>query len=115
MNKLDEAKINLKKTIERLEKAVDKKLIQQKDTPALEVAKKMQGLQDDLSKKLTELEDKKDEINYLREQNAELQAKIGEAQHESFVLESKNRETADKIDRVISQVKNYLTDKGLAS
>ena len=115
MNKLDEAKINLKKTIEKLEKAVEKKLIQQKDTPALEVAKKMQGLQEDLSKATSELDDKKDEISYLREQNAELAAKIGEAQHESFVLESKTRETADKIDRVIIQVKSYLVEKGLVS
>jgi ribosomal protein S20 len=32
MNKLDEAKINLKKTIEKLEKAVDKKLIHAKNS-----------------------------------------------------------------------------------
>lgn len=112
MNKLDEAKINLKKTIEKLEKAVDKKLIHKKDTPALEVVKKMKSLQEDLSKTQTELDDKKDEINYLREQNSELQAKVGEAQHESFVLESKNRETSEKVDRIIMQVKSYLVDKG---
>jgi chromosome segregation ATPase len=113
MNKLDEAKINLKEVMDRLNRAVDKKLIHSKNTPALEVAKKVQALQEDLGKVNSELDDKKDEINYLREQNSELQAKIGEAQHESFVLESRNRETSEKIDRVITQVKSYLVERNL--
>ncbi len=115
MNKLDEAKINLKKTIEKLEKAIDRSLVHSKNSPAIEVVKKVQTLQEDLGKLTTELSDKKDEIEYLREQNSELQAKIGEAQHQSFVLEGKNRETSEKIDKVINQVKLYLVDKGMAS
>ena len=113
MNKLDEAKINLKEVMERLNKAIDKSLIVSKNSTVAAATTKMQGLQEELAKLHTEIDDKKDEINYLREQNSELQAKIGEAQHESFVLESKNRETSEKIDKVISQVKHYLGERNL--
>jgi chromosome segregation ATPase len=113
MNKLDEAKINLKKTIEKLEKAVDKKLIHAKNSPAVEVLNKVNALQDEVNKLSQEVDDKKDEINYLREQNAELQAGIGEEQHKTFQLENKNRETAKKIDQVIVRVQSYLVEKGM--
>ncbi len=113
MNKLDEAKINLKKTIEKLEKAVDKKLVVTKSTPALEVMNKVKALQDEVSKLTTEVDDKRDEIIYLREQNAELQASVGEEQHKSIQLETRNREIADRVDRVIVQVQSYMAGKGL--
>ncbi len=113
MNKLDEAKLNLKKTVERLEKAIDKKLVHSLNTPAIEVMNKVKSLQEEVGRLSTEVDDKKDEITYLREQNAELQAKVGEEQHKSFQMESKNRETAAKIDQVIGKVQTYLVDKGL--
>ncbi len=113
MNKLDEAKINLKKTIERLEAAVDKKLIVTKNSPASEVMAKLGGLQEEVNKLSTDLDDKKDEIKYLREQNSELQAQVGEERHKTFQIESKNRETAQKIDSVIVKVQSYLVEKGL--
>jgi len=114
MNKLDEAKINLKNTLERLEKVVSKKLVHKKDSVALDSFNKVKALEAETAQLQTTLKDKKDEINYLREQNSELQAKMGEAQHKTFQLESKSRETADKIDKVIIEVKSYLVEKGLA-
>jgi hypothetical protein len=111
MNKLDEAKINLKKTIERLEKVVEAKLIVSKNSPAVEVMNKMKTLQDDMSKLTTDLDDKKDEITYLREQNAELQAKVGEEQQKAFQMEAKNRETANRIDVVMLKLQSYLSEK----
>lgn len=114
MNRLDEAKINLKKTIERLEVAINKKLVVSKNSPAAEVMNKMKGMQEELSKLTTDIDDKKDEISYLREQNAELQAQIGLEQNKAFQLESKNRETAQKIDSVITRFQSFLVDKGMA-
>jgi len=112
MNKLDEAKINLKKVIERLEATVDKKLVVTKGSPAAEVMDRIRSLQEEVGKLSTEVDDKKDEIKYLREQNADLQAQVGEEQHKSFQIESRNRETVQKIDKVIVQVQSYLVGKG---
>ncbi len=111
MNKLDEAKLNLKKTIEKLEKAVDTKLVHSKNSPAVEAINKIKSLNDEVGNLSKTLDDKKDEINYLREQNSELQARIGEEQHKAAQLEAKNRQTAEKIDNVIGRVQSYLSGK----
>lgn len=109
MNKLDEAKINLKNTINRLEAAIDKKLVVTKNSPAAEVMGKLKLLQDEVNKLSHDVDDRNDEIKYLREQNSELQAQIGKEQNKAFELESKNRETAKKIDSVIYQVQSFLS------
>lgn len=113
MNKLDESKINLKKTLERLDKVVSEKLLNRKDVTALEAFNKVKGLQEEVNQLHTQLSDKKDEIVYLREQNSELQAQVGEAKHKAFQLEAKNIETSGKIDKVITEVKSYLVQREL--
>jgi predicted nucleic acid-binding Zn-ribbon protein len=114
MNKLDEAKINLKKTLEKLEKAIDKRIISSKSTVAIEVMNKINSLQEEVNTVSHLLNDKKDEIEYLREQNSELQAMIGLEQQKNFSLEAKNRETARRIDEIIGEVKNYMKDRGVS-
>jgi phage shock protein A len=114
MNKLDEAKRNLKNTLERLDSVVAKKVqYANSNSTAAEVAKRIQSLEQEVVNLKSTLDDKNDEMNYLREQNSELQAKIGEAQHENFVLESKNREAVEKFENVINKMKTYLLEKGV--
>jgi phage shock protein A len=114
MNKLDEAKINLKNTLERLDSVVAKRLQHaNSNSTAAEVARRIQLLEQEIINLKSTLDDKNDEMNYLREQNSELQAKVGEAQHQNFVLESKNREAAEKFENVINKMKSYLLEKGV--
>ena len=70
MNKLDEAKINLKTVLNRLEKLVESKL-QQADQVHVdqEIISKIAQSEQKISELNNLLNEKDDEINYLREQN----------------------------------------------
>ena len=113
MNNLDKAKKNLRDTIERLENAVEKKLEQTQNSLALDTAKKIETLNQEITDLHKNYDDKKDEISHLREENSKLQAEVGQGINLRKEMEIKNRETAKRIDELIAEVKNYLADKGL--
>ncbi len=99
MSKLDEAKINLKSVLERLEKALDNALINTSPKNQEEVSilkSEVESLESGNKEFKLDIEDKKAEIAYLREENMKLQAKNGEA--------------VRRVDSIIMEVKNYLTN-----
>ena len=114
MNKLDEAKVNLKSVLQRLEEVVESKINSIENTSDQD-NEKTQELSD-LKSKLEGLEKKvsdyEDEINYLRENNFKLQARLGEEQEIASKLKYKNQEASQKVDSVISEVKTYLENQG---
>ncbi len=108
MNKLDEAKINLKSVLERLEKSVELNLKEKKGTLASEVSGKMKEIEQENVKLLTQIKDKSEEIEYLRENNSKLQAQLGEMQQENINLNDKNKKAIKKVDTIIGEVKSYM-------
>jgi len=109
MNKLDEAKINLKTVLNRLETLVEAKL-QNFDQIQInnEVVEKISSLEKQIENLKVDLKEKEDEINYLREQSHELQAEIGIERERNFKLQQKNNEAAKKVDEIIGEVRTYL-------
>lgn len=110
MNKLNEAKSNLKSVLERLEKVVEKNLLEKEGTLASEVSNKMKTLQKTNSELESDLGDKDDEIKYLREENSKLQAELGEIQQQNFKLQNKNTQAVKKVDAIIGEVKTYMSN-----
>ena len=108
MNNLNEAKRNLKTVIDRFELALEQLLASGQNSTALDVSKKITELQSkniEFQKTLTE---KEDEITYLREQNMELQAKVGKEQEVNFQLLSKNNQAIQKVDNLINEFSEYV-------
>lgn len=109
MNKLDEAKVNLKSVLERLDKVVDKNLQEKHGTLASEVSNKMKVLEEESSKAKSEIKDRDDEMKYLREENSRLQAELGKIQQKNFQLQNKNNQAVKKVDAIIGEVKTYMS------
>jgi chromosome segregation ATPase len=110
MNKLDEAKINLKNSLARLEKIIEER---SKTNVLNDISAELQEKINQLEVKLEEyknvVKEREDEILYLREQNHQLQAQIGFEQEKSTKLQQKNFDVAKKVDEIIFQVKSYIS------
>lgn len=112
MNKLDEAKINLKSVLKRLEEVVDAKLAEGADKGSLatEVADRIKTLEGDILNLNNDIKDKKEEMDHLREENSKLQAEIGQIQQQNFKLQNKNAQALKKVDNIIGEVKSYMSN-----
>ncbi len=116
MSKLDEAKLNLKKVLERLENAVEVNLKSNTNVNGQELEKlrlEKSNLTAQQQEIKAELEDKLAEINYLREENFRLQAQIGEEQEKSIKLSAKNSEATRRVDLIISEFRNYISNNNI--
>lgn len=112
MSKLDEAKINLKSVLERLEKALDNALKSTAPQNEEEISKLRNdfiSLRESNNKLKLEFEDKISEIKYLREENYRLQAEAGELKDSNIKLQAKNNEAIRRVDMIIDEFKNYVT------
>ncbi len=113
MNKLDEAKTNLKMVLERLEKSIDDNL--KGNNPALfqeieSLKKSNQSLSLEVLTLKREIDDKISEIIHLREENFNIQAELGQEREKSFKLEAKNSEASRRVDMIITEFKNYISN-----
>ena len=110
MSSLDEAKLNLKKSLNRLEGVVNKKLSVIRENGVNEVIQtENEAIKKESEGLKSKLREANEEINYLRELNHKLQAKIGLEQERVGKLHQKNTEAAKKVDEIISDVKSYLS------
>ncbi|MDX1949965.1 MAG: hypothetical protein SFT90_05640 [Rickettsiales bacterium] len=113
MNKLDEAKTNLKMVLDRLEKSIQDNL---KSNNAALIAdfenlkKANQNYSLEILKLKASLDDRNSEINHLREENFQIQAELGKERERSVKLEAKNNEASRRVDMIISEFKNYITN-----
>jgi chromosome segregation ATPase len=109
MNNLDQAKHNLKSVLNRFESTIEKLSKESKGEIASEVANRINKLTEENKKLNSDLKDKIEEIEYLREQNHKLQAKVGQEQQTLFDLKSKNNEAAERVNSIIGEVRGYLS------
>ncbi len=115
MSKLNEAKINLKSVLEKLEKALDialKNTGEQNGEEFSKLKNEVISLQQENNKIKTDLDDKLSEIKYLREENYRLQADLGEIKDSNIKLQAKNNEALRRVDMIIGEFKNYVATHG---
>ena len=113
MTKLDEAKLNLKTVLEKLDSSIEKGHLssdpEQVDKNLRNQLKSLEEQKLDLEKSL---KDKDEEIEYLREENIKLQAGLGERDDKIFKLKSSNDEALERVDAILGETKSYLSNKG---
>jgi predicted nucleic acid-binding Zn-ribbon protein len=138
MSVLNEAKLNLKNSLNRLEKAIDVKIKQlveereqnQRDKEELVSLRELESIRGDegyepgsdpqmlqelaaeVKKLNAELNDKLDEITYLREQNSELGGKLGAEVEKSNNIQNILSETGIKVDFMIGEIRQHMANKG---
>lgn len=138
MSVLNEAKLNLKNSLNRLEKAIDVKIKQlhqereqnQQDKDELlalreisangdenidirtsENPEALQELASEIKKLNVELSDKLDEIGYLREQNSEYSAKLGAEAEKNSNIQNILDDTNTKVDFMITEIRQHLANR----
>jgi predicted nucleic acid-binding Zn-ribbon protein len=114
MNKLDQAKLNLKSVLKRLEEVVEKELSSNSAGSDGLTQEEILKLQKNLSESEKKVKNNEEEILYLRETNHKLQAKLGDKEKKLDNIEAAKSNAADKVDSIIKRIRGLVDDKDAA-
>jgi predicted nucleic acid-binding Zn-ribbon protein len=140
MSILNEAKLNLKNSLNRLEKAIDEKIKQLAEEREQYLAERdelmnardvylaenvvenfsgeqpylnqqeLDNLSAQIQKLTSDISDKADEIVYLREQNSEINGLLGKTIEENNNLKELLEDTKSKVKFIITEVQQYVAN-----
>jgi len=101
---LEKAKEKLRDSLGRLENIVDKKILDAKKAIPTEANSTIK----DMLEVKNQLEEKTKELEYSREENRKLQARVGKIEDEHLSLMEVNDKISDRVTAIISELEEEL-------